>query len=257
MLFKELIQQHGVYRLVAHREDLTFGIMSHQSGADLFYFLSHETKLWGAIGIDCLFVTECYRLERENRFDCLVHGLDLILETLRRRCNAKLSAAVYKDSRPGNRCPTDAGDKRSRLDPLSANADSVGLASDTWIGDINIVITYRQVYASVNTQCNVCVASRIVYERLRTNRRVGVAHCIFKQGTETNSCVAIAVAVVKERLKTKGGVPDAGGTTIEGLNSLSSVGAWVAAIRCRRHCLGSGREPKAGKHERDGKESSF
>jgi hypothetical protein len=54
MLFKELVEQHRVDRLVAHRVNLAFGIASHEIGVHFFHFLGYEAKLRDALGIKLL-----------------------------------------------------------------------------------------------------------------------------------------------------------------------------------------------------------
>ena len=67
---------------------------SDQIGIHLCYFLGHETKLRNTIGIKFLFVTKGHRLERQDRFAGFIHRFNLVLESLRRSRNAKLSTGV-------------------------------------------------------------------------------------------------------------------------------------------------------------------
>ena len=81
MLFEELIEQHRIDCLVAYRVNFAFGIPSHEVGIHSCHVLSHKAKLRHAIGIKLFFVAERDRFERQDRFTCLVHRLDLVLET--------------------------------------------------------------------------------------------------------------------------------------------------------------------------------
>ena len=52
VLFKELVQQHRVHRLVAHGVGFAFVITCHQSWVHLFHFLRYEAELRNAIGVE-------------------------------------------------------------------------------------------------------------------------------------------------------------------------------------------------------------
>ena len=82
MLFEELVEQHRVYRFVAHGVELSFFIPHHQVRIDLFYFFGHKTELRDALRINLLLVTEGDWLKREDRFAGLSIGL---ISSLNRR----------------------------------------------------------------------------------------------------------------------------------------------------------------------------
>src|SRR6266700_8317714 len=131
VLFEELVEQHRVHGLVAHGIDFSLGIASHQIGVDLFYLFGHEPELRDAFGIKLFLVAEGDRLEREDRFACFVHGLDLILEPRRGWGNAKLAAAGYTNRYPSHCYPADSGDKCGGLSSLRPDAGGVRLACIT------------------------------------------------------------------------------------------------------------------------------
>jgi hypothetical protein len=63
-----------------------------------------------------------------------------LLETLRRGSGAEPTIGVYHNRSAVYGSTTNAGDKRSRLDSLCADADSIGLASNPCVSDLNIVV---------------------------------------------------------------------------------------------------------------------
>src|SRR5438045_7287795 len=94
-----------------------------------------------------------------------------------------------------------------------ANANGVGLAIDTKVADIDIVIASGDacvnVKAGPNAQCDVIVAGYVALHRLSTNGRVAGAGCIISQCIKANGNVAAAGCVSIERGVTKSCVPDA------------------------------------------------
>src|SRR2546426_7547280 len=202
MFFEELVEQHRVHRLVAHGVDLSFGVASHEIGVDLFHVFSHETKLRDAIGVNLLLVAETPWFKRKDGFARLVDGLDLIFETLRGGCRAKLTGGVYFNGYACNSCSADAGDKRFRLSSR-ADTDGVGLGRNTLVTNIDIVTARREIVAGSYAQSDIAAAGGVASERIETAGRV-------KERVKTVGRVATA-GVVKERLKTIGRVEVAGG----------------------------------------------
>src|SRR5262249_13569033 len=94
-----------------------------------------------AFGIKFLFVAECDRFQRKDRFTRFVHRFDLRLETLRRDDRAELTVAIDDYSyAPGNGYSTNAGDKRLPVSSLRADADFVRLAAyNSRITNIDII----------------------------------------------------------------------------------------------------------------------
>ena len=104
-----------------------------------------------ALLINFLLVTEDDRFEREDGFARLVHRLDLVLVTRGRDCHAKLTTGVHNDYRACNCSTINPGDKGGRLAlradavGVPADADGVGLASNTLVTDIDIIIARGEV----------------------------------------------------------------------------------------------------------------
>src|SRR5436190_709670 len=173
VFFEELVEQHRVHRLVAHGVHLPLGVASHQSGVHFFYLLGHQTKLRDALRVKVVFVAEGHRFERENRFAHLVHRLDLVLETLRGNCRAEVTAAIYNyPYTSGHTDPANAGDTRLRVSSYRAEADCVGLASNTAVADVNIVTARREILTSSCAQGDVALAGCVVLKRCETAGRV-------------------------------------------------------------------------------------
>src|SRR5205823_9679872 len=93
------------------------------------------------LGVKLMLVAERYRFERQDRFARFVHRLDPVLETLRGNDRAELTVGIdYYPYTPCNRYPIDPGDKGVRVRFSSADANGIGLARNTAIAYINIMI---------------------------------------------------------------------------------------------------------------------
>src|SRR5947209_20390465 len=96
MFFEELVQQHRVYRFVAHGVNFSIGIASDEVRVHLCDFLGYQTELRDILRINLGFVAERHWSQRKDRFAGFVHRLDLVFETRRRGNGSKLSGGVYK-----------------------------------------------------------------------------------------------------------------------------------------------------------------
>src|SRR5437762_3260683 len=274
VLFEELVEQHRVHRLVAHGVDLTLLIASHQSGVHLFYLLGHQPKLRDALRVKVVFVAEGHRFERENRFTRLVHGLDLVLETLRGNYRAEVTTAIYNyPYTSGHSVPANAGDKGVSLPLVTAvaDADCVGFAyRGCWhrvsrlflfgygVGDdVNIVTARREILTGSCAQGDVAPADCVASKRSPTVGRVEVGGCAVTERQKTGGRVAGAGCVGIERRRTGGRVVSAGGEAKESVVTLSGVEAGIASVWCRGNRLRRRRKrkPGEGEGERDEKET--
>ena len=133
-----------------------------------------------------------HRLERQDSFAGLIHRLNLFLKPARGAGGPELTVGIYDDIyRIGNpRCHTNGGDKGSCL-KFAADADSVGLAIDTRVTNIDIVIARGKAAAGASARCRV-IAAGVAKERIKPIGRV----------------VAAGGGVVQERLITVGRVAD-------------------------------------------------
>jgi hypothetical protein len=100
------------------------------------------------------------RFECEDRFARFIHGLDIVLETLRGGCCAKLTRGIYMNGCACNLCSTDAGDKGFFLGSHRADADGVGLTIDTIIADV--VTAGGEMETGVKAQGDVAAADGVV-----------------------------------------------------------------------------------------------
>src|SRR5205823_6399381 len=107
MLFKELVEQRRVHRLITHSVRLSLGVASHKGRIDLLDLLRNQPKLRRTIRINLPFVPETNRLKCDDNLARLVHRLDVVLETPGRGLSAKLTAATYVDRRTHNGYATD------------------------------------------------------------------------------------------------------------------------------------------------------
>ena len=88
---------------------------------------------------------------------------------------------------------------------LQADADCVGLASNTVIADIDIVIASGELIASLRAQCDVLFAGGIAKERRNTVGRIAATSCIIKERQHTIGRVDSRIA--KERRKPSAPLP--------------------------------------------------
>lgn len=93
--------------------------------------------------ISCL--AKGHWFEYKDRFARLVHGLDLVLKTLRARGHAKLTVGGYNNSCTCHWYREDTSDKGARLSFHVADADRESLASNPIVADVNIEIARREV----------------------------------------------------------------------------------------------------------------
>jgi hypothetical protein len=156
----------------------------------------------------------------------LVHGLDLLLKTLRAWGHAKLTVGVYNNSCTCDWYSKDTSDKGARLSFHVADADRESLASNPIVADVNIEIARREVETChganrdvvvsgcviverCNPSCRIVVAGCVANKRSLTGGRVVVAGCVVEECKSTVGGVLAAVCIVKERLVTVGYVFDA------------------------------------------------
>src|SRR5437899_2810061 len=163
MLFEKLIEQHRVHRLVAHRVSFSLSVASNEIGIDLFHLLGDQAKLCDASRVKLVLVTEGHRFEREDRFACLVHRFDRVLETLRGDNRAEMAAGINNDpDTSSNRYSTNPGDKGFRLSSCRANANRIGVTRSTRVADLDIAVAIEESRPGVKAQCSVITAGRKV-----------------------------------------------------------------------------------------------
>src|SRR5437763_8467693 len=179
---------------------LAIGIPDHQIGTDFCHLLSHQTKLWSALGIDLLFVAECDWLQRKNDFAGLFHWLDLILETSRGRRHSKLTAGIDDHARARNHDPANSGNKGSCLCSVCADTYRAGFIKNTFVADINIIIARGEEVTGGKPQCNVVESGGVVTERFSTDGRVDAAGCVFEEREPTDGRVVGAVVIIDKRV---------------------------------------------------------
>ncbi len=224
MFLKEFIEQHRVDRFVTHRVRFSLGIASNQSGVDLFHFLGHEAKLRDALRIKLFLVMECDRLEREDRFARLIHPSDLILEACRRGCPPELTIGVYENRRTHRSSLShNASHVGGRLSSYRADTDGVGLASNTNVPDIDVVVARREIATGEIAQGDVADTSCVIQERIVAAGRVAVAGCVGEERKITECRVVRSGCVGEERKTTGSRVPDGSGVGKERVMTIGRV----------------------------------
>ena len=99
VLFKELVEQHRVDRIVAHGQRLAVGISDHQVGIYLGNVFRNQTKLrrvFGFFGV-CVFVVKRDRFERDDGFAGLIQRFNVFLKAARGVTRIGLAVGVYDD----------------------------------------------------------------------------------------------------------------------------------------------------------------
>ena len=132
------------------------------------------------LGVDFLLVTEGDGFKREDRFARFIHRLDLLLKTPRGADGAKVTCGIYLHYQAlCDRCRINPCDKGIRLRSFSADADGVGLGSDTTVADIDVIIACREIGTSKKAQCDVAAAGWCYYQSASMpNGRIVVAGCV-------------------------------------------------------------------------------
>src|SRR5262249_50742539 len=148
--------------------------------------------------IKLVLVTEAHRFKREVRFACLAHRLNLRFEALRGGYRAKLTGSVYLNWYADNYCSSDTGYKGICLGSLGADADGVGLGSNTLVSYIDIIVASGQIATGEIAQCDVLVAGCVIQERVGTVGRVVGAGCVAKERKITNCRIVVGSCVGKE-----------------------------------------------------------
>ena len=241
MLFKELVEQHRVYRVVANGVNLAVLIAHHQIGTYLSHFLGDQTEL-GRAGLVAL-VVKSHWPKPQQGFAGVVHRFNLVLEAARGTCRAELAIGVdYNGNCVRVSCcdPPDADDKRTVLsiDVAVADADGAGLASNTSVGDVNIVTARREKQTGVNAQCDVAGPGCVVLERIDAQGRVQAGVVVLER-RKTDGRVVVAGYVAKERASAIGRVGIASGVVDKGAKSLGgvSVGGIVKECLSPHSCI--------------------
>src|SRR5207248_10184123 len=155
-------------------------------------------------------VTESHLFQREDCLTGLVHRLDVVLESLRGNDRAELAIRIYDHPNPtSHRYSTDARGESCRLRPYRADANCVGLASNTFVADSDIVLA-GSVEACTIAQRDIESTGFVVIEGVKTVSRVVAAESVKKEGTRTVGGVIDAGFVGKEGVSTVGRVIDPG-----------------------------------------------
>ena len=105
--------------------------------------------------VKLLLIAESDRFQRKDGFARFVHRLDCLLKPHRGGLYAKLTADIDPDRHagPGDRHSVNTGDKGVGLRSLRADPDRLGLARNTTVADIDIVVTCEIQPAS--SQCDI------------------------------------------------------------------------------------------------------
>src|SRR2546423_1693961 len=163
MLFQELVEQHGVDRLIANGNDFALLVARHQIRIYGGHVLGDKAKIRRARGINLLLVAKADRFKREKGFAGLIHRFDVVLVASRGHLEAKFAASAYSNK--------DAVSLRSRADV--SDAGDVALASNTQdvLADTDIT-TSRDIETGLKAQSNVRAADYVLIERMGTDGRV-------------------------------------------------------------------------------------
>jgi hypothetical protein len=98
----------------------------------------------------------------------------------------------------------DAGDKRTGLRPLRADADPVRIARNASVGNVDIVIARGEILTGRIAHCDVVAAGCVEAKRSKTGGRVVAACCVVTKCGTTVGCVVRRGCVARKRAKTIG-----------------------------------------------------
>lgn len=170
-----------------------------QIGIYFFYFFSNEAKLPTALGVKIFLVAESNGLQRKDRFACLVHWLDGLLETCRGSGGAGMPTGIDNHTDASrHRDATNASDICIRLGCRRSDSDCSGLACYTFVAEINIVTTGGEIIAGCGAYRDIASPAVVVTERIKTNGRVVAAGGVAKERVMTGGRVVVSGGVVKE-----------------------------------------------------------
>ena len=223
MCFQEFVEQHRVHLVVTYAVGLSIFVAHDQIRIYVFYLLGDEAKLRDSLGINFVLVAKGHRFERKDRFACLVHRLDLVLETLRARGHTKLTVGVDNNSCTCHWYRKDTSDKGARLSFHIADADRESFASDPIVADVNIEIARREVETCHRANGDVVVSGCVIVERCNPSCRIVVAGGVANKRSLTGGRVVVAGRVVEECKSTVGGVLAAACVVKERLVTVSYV----------------------------------
>src|SRR5919204_1750434 len=242
MLFQKLVQQHRIDRVIADTVDLAFIVACDEVWIHLGYFFCDKAELWcrGFVAL----VIESNRSECQDRLTGLVHRLNCFLKAPRGTSCTELPVGIYHHwyGVIVRRChATNTSDKRFRMFRTVADADRPRLTGYACVTNIDIVVAYREIYASAIAQCGVAATRRVVAERIHTVRRIVRSRGILEQCSITGGHVAGARSVVKERSSPKSRIPNAAGEALKRLITRSRAIARIdprrgSSLRCHRKC---------------------
>ena len=158
-------------------------------------------------GSSSCFVAESHRLKCQYGFAHFVHRFDRFLESLGGEYRTKLTAGIDNHSHPaGHRGAEDASDKRTGLRPLLADADSVCIARNASVADVDVVSASGDILTGLKAHCDVAAARCEPIKRPLTLSGVVAAGCELIERPTPASRVAVASGVALECVKTVGGV---------------------------------------------------
>src|SRR5437762_12494854 len=126
-----------------------------------------------------MLVAEGDRLQRKDCFAGFVHRRNRLLETLRGDDCAEVAVGIDNDPHTsGDGDPTNASEISVGLSSYRADADGVGLGSNTKVADVDIVAASGETETGSIAERNVACANRIAIERIHAARCVELAACV-------------------------------------------------------------------------------
>jgi len=226
VLFQELIEQHGIHFLIANGEGLALLVKHDQIGVHLCHFLGHQPELGRAFRVKLFLVAESDGSQRENHFARHVHRFDCLFVANRGRLDTKLTTAVYSNRLPlGDGHSPYTGYERRRLSSVRADADRIGLGSNTIIADIDIVTACGKINTRKMADRCIAASDRVIKECICTDGGVVCAGAVRPQRTDANAGVFISRSGAVKSFCTDGGVVSPATVTAECPRAISSVPA--------------------------------
>ena len=147
VFFQELIEQHRVHFVVAHRPWLATIIHNHQVSIHLGDFFGHQSIVLDCLGV--VLIGEGDGFEREQRFAGFVHGFDVLLVSRGRDAWGEPAIRIDVNVRTIVRSGIgDAGDIAGPYKQRIANADRTafgGVPCSGGCADIDVIVTGSEI----------------------------------------------------------------------------------------------------------------
>ena len=215
---EEFVQQHRIYRVVAHSDGFAIAVTCHQLGINLFDLLSNQTEAKRPGRFNLRLVSKAHGPEAVYRFTDLLHRLDFVFETLRGHQHPQFSIRIHIHRLGAARPRPDVADVATVTLVFSTDADTNNICgcSDTSSGS--------------RAQRGVEAAGHVVEERVLADSCVLVSGRVRHRSGLAERAVSRADEILLERRVPIGFVIAPGSVALERHFASSRVGVAFGVI---------------------------